>query len=240
VILLYLLANAAYLAALPVRGNEDLAKELEKDAKQASIDGDTETKERLIQRATLERGIDHARDDRVGTAVFELVSPRFGARFMAIAIMISLFGCANGLVLMGARLYYAMARDGLFFQPVGMLNDRGVPAIGLLLQGAWASLLVFSGNYNELLIYVIFAALLFYVLTVAGLFVLRRKQPLAERPYKAIGYPLLPALYVFLCAAIMLDLLIVKPTHSWPGLIIVCTGIPVFFLWRRGRKQPVV
>jgi APA family basic amino acid/polyamine antiporter len=240
VILLYLLANAAYLAALPVRGNEDLAKELEKAAKQASIDGDSETQERLIQQATLERGIAHARDDRVGTAVFELVSPRFGARFMAVAIMISLFGCANGLVLMGARLYYAMARDGLFFQPVGMLNERGVPAIGLLLQGAWACLLVFSGNYNELLIYVIFAALLFYVLTVAGLFVLRRKRPLAERPYKAVGYPLLPALYVFLCAAIMLDLLIVKPTHSWPGLIIVCTGIPVFFLWRRGRKQPVV
>jgi len=99
---------------------------------------------------------------------------------------------------------------------------------------------VFSGNYNELLDYVIFAALLFYVLTVVGLFVLRHKQPLAERPYKAIGYPLLPAVYVILCAAIMLDLLVVKPEYTWPGLIIVCTGIPVFFLWRRGKKQLVV
>jgi APA family basic amino acid/polyamine antiporter len=135
-------------------------------------------------------------------------------------------------VLMGARLYYAMARDGLFFQPVGQLNARGVPAIGLLLQGAWASLLVFSGNYNELLNFVIFAALLFYALTAAGLFVLRRTRPNAERPYRALGYPVLPALYVLLCALIMLDLLVVKPEYTWPGLIIVLTGVPVYFLWR--------
>jgi APA family basic amino acid/polyamine antiporter len=137
---------------------------------------------------------------------------------------------------MGARLYYAMARDGLFFQPVGMLNSRGVPAVGLLLQGAWASLLVFSGNYNELLDYVIFAALLFYVLTVTGLFVLRRIQPDAERPYRALGYPILPALYVLAAGAIMLDLLVVKPEYTWPGLIIVCTGIPVYFAWRARRR----
>ena len=120
------------------------------------------------------------------------------------------------------------------FRSVGQLNSRGVPAVGLVLQGAWASLLVFSGNYNELLDYVIFAALLFYVLTVTGLFVLRRKQPFAERPYRALGYPLVPALYVLVAAAIMLDLLIVKPEYTWPGLIIVCTGIPVYLLWRRG------
>ena len=240
VIGLYILANLAYLAALPVNGQPDAAKDKELIAADAAAHGNTPGEEQLLREATLLRGISHARDDRVGTAVFELVSPRYGARFMAVAIMISLFGCANGLVLMGARLYYAMARDGLFFQPVGRLNERGVPAIGLLLQGAWACLLVFSGNYNELLDYVIFAALLFYVLTVVGLFVLRHKQPLAERPYKAIGYPLLPAVYVILCAAIMLDLLVVKPEYTWPGLIIVCTGIPVFFLWRRGKKQLVV
>jgi APA family basic amino acid/polyamine antiporter len=240
VILLYILANFAYVAALPVRGQLDEAKAKELIAADAAAHGNTEGEEKLLHQATLLRGIPHARDDRVGTAVFELVSPRYGARFMAVAIMISLFGCANGLLLMGARLYYAMARDGLFFQPVGQLNDRGVPAIGLILQGAWACLLVFSGNYNELLDYVIFAALLFYVLTVVGLFVLRRKQPLAERPYKALGYPVLPALYVFLCAAIMLNLLVVKPEYTWPGLIIVCTGIPVFFLWRRGKEQPIV
>jgi APA family basic amino acid/polyamine antiporter len=236
VIGLYILANLAYLAALPVNGEPDAAKAKELIAADAAAHGNTQGQKQLLGEATLARGIAYARDDRVGTAVFELVSPRYGARFMAVAIMISLFGCANGLVLMGARLYYAMSRDGLFFQPVGRLNERGVPAIGLLLQGVWACLLVFSGNYNELLDYVIFAALLFYVLTVVGLFVLRRKKTFAERPYKALGYPVLPALYVFLCAAIMLDLLVVKPEYTWPGLIIVCTGIPVFFLWRRGKS----
>jgi APA family basic amino acid/polyamine antiporter len=157
---------------------------------------------------------------------------------MAAAIMVSLFGCANGLVLSGARLYYAMARDNLFFRPVGLLNRRGVPAVGLLLQGAWASLLVFSGSYSQLLDYVIFAALLFYVLTVAGLFVLRYKRPDAERPYRALGYPVLPAVYVVLCGVIMLDLLVVKPTYTWPGLIIVCSGIPVYFLWRWLGRRP--
>ena len=140
-------------------------------------------------------------DDRVGTAVLELVSPRFGVPVMAIAIMISTFGCVNGLILMGARLYYAMARDGLFFSGGRQAQRRGVPAVGLILQGALVCLLVFSGTYGELLDYVIFAALLFYALTVAGLFVLRRKRPDAERPYRALGYPVVPALYVLLCAA---------------------------------------
>jgi APA family basic amino acid/polyamine antiporter len=250
VIALYVLANFAYLASLPlmsdvpgtrtpevVKQTVEYAESLERSAKELAAEGNETGADGLVRDATLVRGIAHARDDRVGTAVFELVSPRYGARFMAVAIMISLFGCANGLVLMGARLYYAMARDGLFFQPVGQLNERGVPAIGLLLQGAWACLLVFSGDYNQLLDYVIFAALLFYALTVAGLFILRYKQPNAERPYRALGYPVLPALYVVLCAAIMLDLLVVKPEYTWPGLIIVCTGIPVFFVWR-GNSPP--
>jgi APA family basic amino acid/polyamine antiporter len=212
VIALYLLANVAYLFALPIHG---------------AANGTT----------PVERGIDHAKDDRVGTAVLEKVAPRAGAPAMAIAIMISTFGCLNGLILMGPRLYYAMARDGLFFQSAGQLNARGVPAVGLIMQGAWSIVLVFSGTYGQLLDYVIFAALLFYAMTVAGLFVLRVRRPDAERPYRAIGYPWLPATYVILCSLVMLDLLIVKPLFTWPGLCIVLTGIPVYLFWH-SRRQP--
>ena len=128
-----------------------------------------------------------------------------------------------------------MARDGLFFRGVGRVNRFHVPAVGLWVQAIWASLLVFSGTYGELLDYVIFAALLFYALTVAGLFVLRIRRPDAARPYRAFGYPLLPGLYVGLCTAVMLDLLIVKPVMTWPGLLLVLTGIPVYFLWKIGK-----
>jgi APA family basic amino acid/polyamine antiporter len=215
VIALYLLANLAYLASLPLHGDP------------------------LFTEGPRQLGISHARDDRVGTAVMELAWPRLGAPLMAIAIMLSTFGCLNGLLLMGARLYYAMARDRLFFQGVGRLNARGVPAVGLVLQGIWASLLVFSGTYGDLLDYVIFAALLFYALTAGGLFLLRRSRPDAERPYRVHGYPVLPAVYVLLCTLIMVDLLIVRPVYTWPGLILVLTGIPVYFLWRaRFRAVP--
>jgi APA family basic amino acid/polyamine antiporter len=197
VIGLYLLANIAYLADLPLDG------------------------------------IRHAKDDRVGTAVLERVSPGFGVQLMAVAIMLSTFGCANGLILSGARLYYAMAHDGLFFESVGRLNRHGVPAMGLVLQAIWASLLTFSGKYNELLEFVIFAALLFYVLTVAGLFILRRTQPDVERPYRAVGYPVLPGLYVGLAGALMLGLLLAKPITAGAGLGIVLTGVPVYFFWHR-------
>jgi APA family basic amino acid/polyamine antiporter len=212
VITLYLLANVAYLAALPIAG---------------SVDGT----------APLERGIAHARDDRVGTAVLELISPRLGVLVMAVAIMVSTFGCVNGLILMGARLYYAMSQDRLFFRSVGQLNQHGVPAAGLIFQCAWASLLVFSGTYSDLLDYVIFAALLFYALTVTGLFVLRWKRPEADRTYRAIGYPWLPGIYIVSCGLIMVDLLIVKPVFTWPGLIIVLSGVPVYWIWKgiRGR-----
>jgi APA family basic amino acid/polyamine antiporter len=203
VIVLYLLANVSYLAALPIQGQPNAA-------------------------TAFERGIAHAQEDRVATAVMETVSPVWGPRFMAAAIMISTFGCVNGLVLMGARLYYAMAQDGLFFHVIGRLNRRGVPAAGLVLQAAWATVLAFTGTYSQLLDYIIFATLLFYVLTVAGLFVLRRTRPHWDRPYRAFGYPIVPALYVALCAAIALDLLVVKPLFTWPGLIIVLTGIPVY------------
>lgn len=217
VIILYLLANFAYLSALPLEGDKV---------------GDT----------PFERGISYARDDRVGTAVLEVVSPKFGVPLMAVAILLSSFGCTNGLILMGARLYYAMARDGLFFSSVGRLNRRGVPAVGLVLQCIWSCILIFSGTYSELLDYVIFAALLFYALTVAGLFILRVKRPNAERPYRAWGYPIVPAIYVALCALIMIDLLIVKPVYTWPGLILVLTGFPVYWLWRKlsaGRSPAI-
>jgi APA family basic amino acid/polyamine antiporter len=202
VIGLYLLANIAYLAALPI-----------------------------------DTGIAKAPEGRVGTAVLERVSPGLGVTLMAITIMISTFGCVNGLVLAGSRLYYAMAQDRLFFASVGRLSARSVPAAGLVLQGLWSIVLIFSGTYNDLLNYIIFAALLFYVLTVAGLFVLRKTRPHAERPYKALGYPVMPAVYVTLCALIMLDLLVVKPVYSWPSFIIVLAGIPVYSLWRRSGTQ---
>jgi basic amino acid/polyamine antiporter, APA family len=263
VIVLYLLANAAYIACLPMQRAPGLDKQLaplEKkiedldDEIMAKVrakapleevaglekqveETDKQRKAILAQATPLECGIAGAKDDRVGTAVMELWSPQIAAGFMAIAIMISTFGCVNGMTLMGARLYYVMAQDNLFFRSVGTLNSRGVPAVGLILQAGWSILLVFSGTYNDLLDYVIFAVLVFYVLTVSGLFILRRKMPNAERPYKAFGYPVLPALYVVLCAVIMVDLLIVKPKFTWPGLIIVLAGIPVYFLWRRFGKR---
>jgi APA family basic amino acid/polyamine antiporter len=239
VITLYLLANLAYLGSLPVRGDAQLAAKLKEEAKAAKTPEAREEVDRKYEAATTRLGISHARDDRVGTAVMELAWPRLGVAFMAVAIMLSTFGCINGLLLMGARLYYAMAHDGLFFQSVGRLNANGVPAVGLILQGIWASLLVFSGTYNDLLDYVIFAALLFYALTAGGLFILRQKKPDAERPYRVVAYPVLPALYVLLCVLIMVNLLIVRPVYTWPGLILVLTGIPVYFLWRaRSRSVP--
>jgi APA family basic amino acid/polyamine antiporter len=248
VIVLYLLANLAYLAVLPAQPNPDLAnllKSFDDDAKNAEDAGEKELAESILnnKKAVLDessafnRGIALAKDDRVGTVVMQEVSPNLGVRFMAIAIMISTFGCVNGMILMGARLYYAMAQDRLFFRSVGTLNQRGVPAAGLILQGIWSILLIFSGSYSELLDYVIFAVLIFYVLTVWGLFILRRTMPDAPRPYRALGYPVIPALYVAMCAIISVALLIVKPVYSWPSFLLVLTGIPVYYLWpgRRGR-----
>ena len=212
VILLYILANVAYLSSLPLKGQADV--------------------EATAEDASLKRGIDHAKDDRVGTAVLERVSPQFGVPLMAVIIMISTFGCVNGLTLMGARLYYAMARDGLFFQSVGTLSPRGVPQAGLWLQCLWSIVLIFSGSYNDLLDYIIFAALMFYILTVSAVFVLRVKKPDVPRPYRAWGFPVVPALYIVLCAVIMLSLLVVKPVYSWPSFIIVLAGIPVYWVWR--------
>ncbi|MFB3903116.1 MAG: APC family permease [Acidobacteriota bacterium] len=212
VIVLYLLANAAYLAALPLSG------------------------------------VQQAPADRVGTAAMSVIFGEQATIIMAIAIMISTFGCNNGLILAGARVYYAMALDGLFFKKVATLNRRGVPGWGLVLQAVWASLLILPrtydartntyGNlYSSLLDYVIFAVMLFYALTVIGLFVLRFKRPRAERPYRAFGYPVVPALYVVLALLIAVDLLVAQKTrgNTIPGLIIVLTGLPVYLLWRRNR-----
>ena len=212
VITLYLLANVAYLMTLP-----------------------------LAQ-------IQSAPDDRVATATLSAIFGSAGAGMMAVAIMISTFGCANGLILAGARVYYAMARDGLFFRSIGRLNEHRVPAKGLVLQGLWAALLVLArtrlvdpatgavtyGNlYSDLLDYVVFAALTFYVLTIFGVFVLRRKRPEAERPYRAFGYPVIPALYMAVSVAIMLVLILYKTQTTWPGLLIVLLGVPVYVFWSR-------
>jgi len=171
--------------------------------------------------------------------------------------MISTFGCNNGLILAGARAYWAMARDGLFFKSSGQLNDKHVPAWGLVIQGIWAALLVLPrtvekvdaagqpveyGNlYGDLLTYVISAALIFYILTIAGIFRLRKTRPDAERPYRAFGYPIIPALYILGAAVILIVLFVYRTTQTWPGLVIVASGVPVYFIWRRvGEAQPYV
>lgn len=229
---LYLLANLTYLMVLPVQGDEGTAQQLQ------AIDKDDPALVGKYAAATQALGISQAKDDRVGTAVMQAASPTLGVPLMAIAIMVSTFGCVNGMILLGARLYYAMAQDGLFFQSVGKLNKQGVPQAGLLCQAFWSILLIFSGTYSELLDYVIFVALLFYFLTVLGLFVLRVRRPQMDRPYRVPGYPILPGLYMVLCLLLMVDLLIVRPEFTWPGLIIVLTGIPVYAVWRLLGKPP--
>ena len=207
---LYVLANLAYLVALPLSS------------------------------------IQSAPSDRVATLLLDTVLPGFGAGVMAVAIMVSTFGCVNGLVLAGARAYYAMARDGLFFRRASELNAARVPAYGLVLQGIWAAALVLPrtydaatgryGNlYSNLLDYVISAALLFYALTVAGLFRLRVTRPDAPRPYRAFGYPVIPALYIAGALSILGVLFVYRPATTWPGLVIVLAGLPVYLLARGGR-----
>lgn len=208
VTVIYLSANAAYLCVLPLGGDP------------AATDA-------------IGRGIQHAAQDRVATAAVSAVLGPVGAVVMAVLIMVSTFGCNNGLILAGARVYYAMAKDKLFFRRLGTLNKRAVPGAALVLQGVWAGVLCLSGSYGDLLDYVIFAVLVFYILTVAGIFLLRRSRPNAERPYKAWLYPWMPAAYIVIASAICLDLLIFKPTYTWPGLGIVLSGIPAYFFWKK-------
>jgi APA family basic amino acid/polyamine antiporter len=193
--------------------------------------------------------------DRVASATADVIFPGLGATIMAVFIMVSTFGCNNGLILAGARAYWAMARDGLFFRSAGELNDKHVPAWGLVIQGVWAAALVLPrtvtgvdastgeptyGNlYGNLLTYVISAALVFYILTIAGVFWLRHKRPNADRPYRAFGYPIVPALYILGASVILVVLLIYQTATTWPGFIIIATGIPVFFIWRSvGKPMP--
>ncbi|MEI7490817.1 MAG: amino acid permease [Bacteroidota bacterium] len=211
VTVLFILVNVVYIVVLPLRGDPTGA-------------------------TVMDKGIQYALQDRLATAAVHHVFGIYAASVMALFIMISTFGCNNGLILSGARVYYAMAADGVFFKKVGTLNSKGVPANGLIFQAVWASLLCISGTYSQLLDYVVFAVLIFYVLTIAGIFVLRKTMPDAERPYKAFGYPIIPALYIILATSIMLILLIYKREYTWPGLVIVLLGIPVYFLW---KKKPV-
>ncbi|MFN9753864.1 MAG: APC family permease [bacterium] len=180
--------------------------------------------------------IQNAAQDRVGTAAASALLGPVAVQVMAAAIMVSTFGCANGLTLAGARVYYAMALDNLFFRQAARLDPRTqAPSTSLWIQCLWACGLTLTGSYSDLLDYVIFAVLLFYILTIVGIFVLRRKRPEAPRPYKAFGYPLLPGLYILLAGGIELLLLLYKPSFTWPGLIIVLLGIPVYFWWTKGK-----
>jgi APA family basic amino acid/polyamine antiporter len=209
VLTVYFLASAAYMLVLPLHGDPH---------------GTT----------VLARGIQYASEDRVATAALEQIFGGIGASLMAGAILISTFGCANGLTLAGARVYYAMSRDGLFFKSVGELHPRyKTPVAGLIVQAVWAAVLCISGSYGQLLDYIVFAVLLFYILTIVGLFVLRVKRPHEPRPYKALGYPVLPAVYIVMAGWICVVLLRYKPQYTWPGLIIVLLGIPVYLFWSR-------
>ncbi len=183
--------------------------------------------------------IQTAAEDRVGTAAVEVVLGAKAVAVMAVAIMVSTFGCMNGMILAGARVYYAMARDGLFFRKVARIDPkRHTPVTSLVVQCVWACLLTLSGTYSDLLDYVIFAVLLFYILTITGLFVLRWRKPEMPRPYRVIGYPVVPAVYIAAASLIEIVLLLYKPNYTWPGLIIVLLGIPVFYFWR-GREQKI-
>ena len=213
VTLLYLAANVSYIMVLPLSGSPEAAD-------------------------VLGRGVQFAANDRVGTAAAGVMFGDAAAVIMAVLIMISTFGCNNGLILAGARVTYAMARDNLFFANAGRLNNHGVPAAALWVQALWASLLCLSGTYSDLLDYVVFAVLVFYILTISGIFVLRRTRPRTERPIKAYGYPVLPALYILAAIGVCVALLIYKPTYTWPGVGIVLLGIPVYLVWnalRRGK-----
>lgn len=177
-------------------------------------------------------------DDRVAVAAANKIFPSFGTTLIAILIMVSTFGCNNGLILAGARVYYTMAKDGLFFKKVGTLNQNSVPQLALWIQCLVASAWCLSGKYGQLLDMISFVVVLFYMLTIIGIFILRKKRPDAERPYKAFGYPVLPFLYILMGTAFCLLLIIYKPEYTWPGLIIVLLGVPLYYIAiSSGRKN---
>lgn len=208
VTVIYFLVNVVYLTSLPVRGS---ASGL----------------------SSAERGIQFATEDRVATAAMEGILGENAAIVMALLVMISTFGCNNGIILASARVYYAMAVDGLFFRKTGILNSKGVPSRALIVQGIWTSLLCLSGTYSDLLDYVVFTVLLFYLLTISSVFILRKRYPDRERSFRVPFYPVLPAFYMLVIAFIMIILLLYKPLYTWPGLIIVMLGLPVYFIWSK-------
>ncbi len=182
--------------------------------------------------------IQTAPEDRVGTAAARAIFGDSAVQMMAAAIMVSTFGCVNGLTMAGARVFYAMALDKLFFGAAARLDPQThAPTTALWIQCLWAAVLTLTGSYSELLDYVIFAVLLFYILTIVGIFVLRRTRPAMERPYRALGYPVLPAAYILLAGVVELLLLLYKPNFTWPGLLIVLLGIPVYFVWKKREVQ---
>jgi APA family basic amino acid/polyamine antiporter len=186
--------------------------------------------------SVLARGIQFATEDRVGTALAEVIVGASGAALVAIAVMISTFGCNNGLILAGARVYYAMAQDGLFFKRVSAVNRHNAPWVALWVQCIWACLLCLSGTYGQLLEFLVFAVVMFYILMILGLFILRFRRPDMERPYRVFGYPVLPGLYLLLALFIELQLLRYKPQYTWPGLAIILSGVPVYWLWQRLQR----
>jgi basic amino acid/polyamine antiporter, APA family len=211
--MLYVLANIAYFMLLPATGSPDAT-------------------------TVIGRGIAHAEHDRVGTAALFPVFGETSVIIMALLIVVSTFGCNNGLILAGARLFQSMSANGLFFKGAGKLNKHQVPGKALWFQCYWTCVLCLSGSYGSLLDYCTFASLLFYIVTIAGLFVLRKKEPLTPRPYKAFGYPVIPALYIILASAICIDLLIFKTRNTALGLAIISIGIPVYFLFKE-KNAPV-
>jgi APA family basic amino acid/polyamine antiporter len=211
VTLLYVLANLAYLKVLPLAGTTGAG-------------------------SILGRGIQFADGDRVGTAVAEAIVGPSGAAIVAVAVMVSTFGCNNGLILAGARVYYAMAKDGLFFKSVGAVNRHNTPWVALWVQCVWACVLCLSGTYGQLLEFLVFAVVMFYILTVLGLFILRFRRPRMERPYRVFGYPVLPGLYLLIASFVEVQLLRYKPQYTWPGLAIILSGVPVYWLWQKSQR----
>ena len=210
VTVIYVLANVAYLCLLPLEG-------------------------KIGSQNVIEQGIMFAQKDRVGTAALFVVFGDVAKYLMAALIMVSTFGCNNGLILAGSRLFESMAKDGLFFKSAAKLNKFGVPSNALVLQGIWASVLCLSGSYGDLLDYATFSSLIFYIITITGIFVLRKKMPDAVRPYKAFGYPVIPAIYIILTSLICIDLLVYKTFNTGMGLLIIALGIPVYFLFKKNR-----
>jgi APA family basic amino acid/polyamine antiporter len=212
VVVIYLLLNLIYVLALPVRGIPDGVNEIS-------------------------RGIQFASNDRVGVAVADILSGHQAVMIIAALIMVSTFSCLNGLILSGARVYFKMAEDNLFFSGMKRLNQNGVPSLALIMQAVWASALCLSGTYGNLLDYVVFAVLLFYIFTIAGIFILRKKMPDIPRPYKTFAYPFSPVIYLLLASAICIILLLYKQEYTFPGLAIVALGIPAFYVFRKFQKR---